>query len=82
MQVYFLTYRNACSLTNVDEEGRLYGVTGGSGGYADTIFRHAAKTLFGKEIEGPLDFRVIRNSDFREVKLDVSCAFVSVLIVP
>jgi len=59
-------------LTNVDEEGHLYGVSGGSGGYAETIFRHAAKILFGKEIEGPLDFRTIRNSDFREVTLEVS----------
>ncbi|KAL5675579.1 hypothetical protein ACJX0J_011710, partial [Zea mays] len=25
-------------LTNVDEEGHLYGVSGGSGGYAETIF--------------------------------------------
>lgn len=58
-------------LTNVDEEGHLYGVSGRSGGYAETIFRHAAKTLFGKEIEGPLDFITIRNSDFREVTLEV-----------
>ncbi|KAH9697975.1 protein NAR1 [Citrus sinensis] len=33
-------------------EGHLYGVAGSSGGYAETIFRHAAKTLFGKVIEG------------------------------
>lgn len=58
-------------LTNVDEEGHLYGVSGGSGGYAELIFRHAAKILFGKEIEGPLDFRTIRNSDFQEVTLQV-----------
>lgn len=58
-------------LTNVDEEGHLHGVSGGSGGYAETIFRHAAKILFGKEIVGPLDFRTIRNSDFREVTLEV-----------
>lgn len=68
-------------MTNVDEEGHLYGVNGGSGGYAETIFRHAAKVLFGKEIEGPLNFRTIRNSDFREVALEVSifsnCFFLS-----
>lgn len=58
-------------LTNVDDEGHLYGVSGGSGGYADTIFRHAAKTLFGRQIEGPLNFKTIRNSDFREVVLEV-----------
>ncbi|KAG7012644.1 Protein NAR1 [Cucurbita argyrosperma subsp. argyrosperma] len=30
-------------LTNVNEEGHLFGVHGSSGGYAETIFRHAAK---------------------------------------
>lgn len=59
-------------LTNVDEGGLLYGVSGGSGGYAETVFRHAAKTLFGKEIEEPLEFRSVRNSDFREVTLEVT----------
>lgn len=57
---------------NVDEGGHLYGVHGSSGGYADTIFRYAAKILFGKDIVGPLDFKTIRNSDFREVTLEVS----------
>ncbi|GFP80483.1 cytosolic fe-s cluster assembly factor narfl [Phtheirospermum japonicum] len=58
-------------LSNVDEEDNLYGVRGGSGGYADTIFRYAAKGLFGKEFEGPLEFKTIRNADFREVTLEV-----------
>ncbi|KAL6567554.1 Cytosolic Fe-S cluster assembly factor nar1 [Orobanche gracilis] len=58
-------------LSNVDEEGRLYGVRGSSGGYADTIFQYAAKMLFEKEIEGPLEFKAIRNADFREVTLEV-----------
>ncbi|XP_043689636.1 protein NAR1-like [Telopea speciosissima] len=58
-------------LTNVDEEGRLYGVNGSSGGYAEIIFRYASKVLFGKEIEGPIDFKIIRNSDFREFNLEV-----------
>lgn len=59
-------------LTNVTEEGDLYGVAGSSGGYAETIFRHAAKALFGQTIEGPLEFKTLRNSDFREVTLQVS----------
>lgn len=59
-------------LTNVTEEGHLYGVAGSSGGYAETIFRHAAKALFGQTIEGPLEFKTLRNSDFREVALEVS----------
>ncbi|XP_023542134.1 protein NAR1-like isoform X1 [Cucurbita pepo subsp. pepo] len=58
-------------LTNVNEEGHLFGVHGSSGGYAETIFRHAAKVLFGKEIEGPLEFKSIRNSDFQELTLEV-----------
>ncbi|GLU15796.1 hypothetical protein SLE2022_322610 [Rubroshorea leprosula] len=58
-------------LTNFSEEGHLYGVPGSSGGYAATIFRYAAKTLFGKEIKGPLDYRLIRNADFRELTLEV-----------
>ncbi|KAL3845967.1 hypothetical protein ACJIZ3_003370 [Penstemon smallii] len=59
-------------LSNVDEEGHLHGVRGSSGGYADTVFRYAAKVLFGKEIEGALEFKTIRNADFREVTLEVS----------
>lgn len=58
-------------LSNVDGEGNLYGVYGSSGGYADTIFRYAAKILFSKEIEGPLEFKTLRNADFREVTLEV-----------
>ncbi|KAK8921916.1 hypothetical protein KSP39_PZI019950 [Platanthera zijinensis] len=58
-------------LTNVDDNGILYGVSGGSGGYAETIFRFAARTLFDKTIEGPLQFRIMRNSDFQEVILQV-----------
>lgn len=39
--------------------------------------------LFGQEISGPLDFKVIRNSDFREVSLEVSfhILFTSILII-
>ncbi|OWM85637.1 protein NAR1 [Punica granatum] len=58
-------------MTNVNEHGELYGVRGSSGGYAETVFRYAAKALFGRDVEGPLDFKVIRNSDFQEVTLEV-----------
>ncbi|XP_062013642.1 protein NAR1 isoform X2 [Rosa rugosa] len=57
-------------LTNFSD-GHLYGVRGSSGGYAETIFRYAAKVIFGREIEGPVDFRTIKNSDFQEVTLEV-----------
>lgn len=59
-------------MTNINEEGYLFGVRGSSGGYAETIFRYAAKTLFGRQIDGPLNFRNIRNPDFQEVSLEVS----------
>lgn len=58
-------------MTNVNENGELYGVHGSSGGYADTIFRYASKKLFARDIQGPLDFKMIRNSDFQEVTLEV-----------
>lgn len=58
-------------LTNVNEKGHLFGVHGSSGGYAETIFRHAAKTLFRKDIKDPLEFKILRNSDFQEVSLEV-----------
>ncbi|KAL6197824.1 hypothetical protein ACLB2K_027617 [Fragaria x ananassa] len=57
-------------LTNFSD-GHLYGVHGSSGGYAETILRYAAKVIFGREIEGPVDFRTIKNSDFQEVTLEV-----------
>lgn len=61
-------------LTNFSE-GHLYGVHGSSGGYAETVFRYAAKVIFGREIEGPVDFRTVKNSDFQEVTLEVSEIF-------
>ncbi|XP_064997382.1 protein NAR1-like isoform X1 [Musa acuminata AAA Group] len=66
-------------LTNVDKKGHLFGVSGGSGGYAETVFCHAAKKLFGKEIQRPIEFIHIRNSDFREVTLEV-CFKLSLLL--
>lgn len=65
----------SCRLSNVSEEGHLFGVRGSSGGYADTIFRYAAKTLFGHDIKEPLEFRTERNSDFQEVTLQVCFYF-------
>eukprot|EP00899_Mesostigma_viride_P002129 jgi/Mesvir1/11917/Mv00255-RA.1 len=58
-------------LTNVDESGQLYGVPGGSGGYADYIFVHAAKALFGVDVAQPLAWVMGRNSDFQEISLVV-----------
>ena len=45
---------------------------GGSGGYLDATFRHAAKALFGLDVRGPLEYRRAnsRNRDLREVTLE------------
>ena len=72
---------SSCRLTNVNEEEFLFGVRGSSGGYAETIFRYAAKTLFGRQIDGPLSFKNIRNSDFQEVALEVYFCKVVILLV-
>nr|CAH7734396.1 unnamed protein product [Callosobruchus chinensis] len=42
----------------------------GSGGYADHIFRYAAKELFGEEVSLPLEYRQLRNPDFKEATLE------------
>ncbi|XP_032675138.1 probable cytosolic Fe-S cluster assembly factor CPIJ010948 [Odontomachus brunneus] len=50
-------------------ENRLWGHTGsGSGGYADFIFRYAAKNLFDEE-NITVDFKNLRNPDFQEAEL-------------
>jgi len=44
---------------------------GGSGGYAEYIFRSAAKEFHGRTIEGPLEYVQGKNKDWREVVLEV-----------
>ncbi|GJP48171.1 hypothetical protein CLOM_g7446 [Closterium sp. NIES-68] len=59
-------------LTNVDASGYLYGVAGGSGGYAETILRFAANELFGVQLPpGPVAWQQVRNADMLESTLDV-----------
>ncbi|KAJ8978044.1 hypothetical protein NQ317_013572 [Molorchus minor] len=41
----------------------------GSGGYADHIFKYAARELFGEEVD-KLVYKSLRNPDFREVILE------------
>lgn len=41
----------------------------GSGGYSDHIFRHTAKVLFNEDVT-KLDYKNLRNPDFREVILE------------
>ncbi|XP_012539198.1 probable cytosolic Fe-S cluster assembly factor CPIJ010948 [Monomorium pharaonis] len=50
-------------------EKKLWGHSGsGSGGYADFIFRYAAKNLFDED-NVTVDFKSLRNPDFKEVEL-------------
>mmetsp|Transcript_18436 Transcript_18436/g.60014 ORF Transcript_18436/g.60014 Transcript_18436/m.60014 type:complete len:524 (+) Transcript_18436:32-1603(+) len=67
------------ALSSVDEAtGELFGgVGGGSGGYIEAVFRHAAAELFGRAVPpGPLQYRQLRNADLREVTLEVDGAVV------
>lgn len=47
----------------------------GSGGYSDYIFKHAAKALFNEDVTN-LDYKNLRNPDFREVILEKDGAVV------
>lgn len=47
----------------------------GSGGYADFIFKHVAKELFNEEVT-KLDYKNLRNPDFKEVILEKDGAVV------
>ncbi|XP_043944882.1 cytosolic iron-sulfur assembly component 3 [Protopterus annectens] len=42
---------------------------GGSGGYLEHIFRHAAKELFGMEVK-EIAYKILKNKDFQEVVLE------------
>ncbi|KAG2444101.1 hypothetical protein HYH02_009043 [Chlamydomonas schloesseri] len=54
-------------------DDRLYGLrdASSSGGYADYVFRAAARELAGAELPpGPLPWRALRNADFQELTLE------------
>lgn len=56
---------------NVDEStGELVGIPGGSGGYAENLFRFAAQKLYNIEIK-EINKQQKRNSDFQEFSLDI-----------
>ncbi|GIL48012.1 hypothetical protein Vafri_4733 [Volvox africanus] len=59
-------------LPGVPADEHLYGVPHGSssGGYADFVFRTAAREVFGIEVPpGPLPWRTRRNADLQELSL-------------
>ena len=39
----------------------------GSGGFAENVFIAASKELFGRTVLTPLQFKVIKNSDFQVI---------------
>jgi len=54
---------------NEEIKNRLWSHSGsGSGGYADFIFRYAAKNLFDED-NVTVDFKNLRNPDFQETEL-------------
>jgi len=55
--------------TNVSGE-TIFGAKGGSGGYLEYIFKYAAKVLYNVDVTN-VEYIVGRNSDFKEVKLEV-----------
>eukprot|EP00123_Amoebidium_parasiticum_P002321 comp13577_c0_seq2/m.9166 comp13577_c0_seq2/g.9166 ORF comp13577_c0_seq2/g.9166 comp13577_c0_seq2/m.9166 type:complete len:301 (-) comp13577_c0_seq2:195-1097(-) len=66
------TVASLANKTSVPPEFEFYGhAGGGSGGYLECTFRHAAKELFGVEV-GPIEYKVGKNKDFREVTLEVN----------
>ncbi|GLC37025.1 hypothetical protein PLESTB_001400200 [Pleodorina starrii] len=60
-------------LPGVPPDEQLYGMPYGSssGGYADFVFRTAAREVWGVEVPpGPLPWRIKRNADLQELSLD------------
>ncbi|XP_072336980.1 cytosolic Fe-S cluster assembly factor narfl isoform X2 [Scyliorhinus torazame] len=80
-EVLKMLEQEGLSLTNVDPvpldslfssgtEAEVIGHSGGgSGGYLEHVFKHAAKELFGIEIH-EITYKTLRNKDFQEVMLE------------
>uniref|UniRef100_A0A7S1PFX3 Iron hydrogenase large subunit C-terminal domain-containing protein n=1 Tax=Percolomonas cosmopolitus TaxID=63605 RepID=A0A7S1PFX3_9EUKA len=61
---------NSSFIDRDEKTGKLRGIAGGSGGYAESIFRMAAKKLYNVEV-GQIEKKQKRNSDFQEFSLKV-----------
>lgn len=68
--LFWCTELTPVRFTN-ESGGKLFGTHGGSGGYLDYIFRYAAKELYNTEVTGDLNYTIVRNSDYKEVSLEV-----------
>lgn len=56
-------------LDSVSADDDLSHSGGGSGGYLEHIFQHAAKELFGIEVK-EIAYKILKNKDFQEVVLE------------
>ena len=71
-----LTLTHILYNTHTIQQGNLYGNPGGSGGFAEMIFREVARERWGKEVE-KVEFVNKRNQD---MKVFVLFCFVLVLL--
>ncbi|XP_046953884.1 cytosolic iron-sulfur assembly component 3 isoform X1 [Lynx rufus] len=62
-----LSSPNRCSSVSAQEPSSHRG--GGSGGYLEHVFQHAARELFGIHVD-EITYRPLRNKDFQEVTLE------------
>lgn len=56
---------------NVTEDGFMMGQEGVSGGFAEYIFKFAARHLYQQEVEN-IEMKTLRNNDFKEFSLQVN----------
>jgi len=56
----------------LSEDGKLFGTSGGSGGYLEYIFKYAAKELFGVTVD-KVEYKATKGSslDYRTAVLEV-----------
>ncbi|KAM9994703.1 hypothetical protein ACTFIY_000903 [Dictyostelium cf. discoideum] len=50
---------------------QFYSINGSSGGYLEFIYKYAAKELFNVDIVEPIQYKIGRNQDFKEVSLEI-----------
>ena len=61
----FLASKLDALLTPTPSSNWLSNYGSGSGGFAENVFVAAAKEIFDQTISSPLEFRVVKNSDFQ-----------------
>ena len=56
---------------NLNEDGNFLGISGGSGGYLETIFKFASKELFNIDVK-EIIYKIGRNKDYKETSLIIN----------